>query len=156
NPRHVEVARAGLPGARVERADFFAVDWERETATMAEPILVLGNPPWVTSADLGALGSGNLPVKDNFKGLSGLDAITGKSNFDVSEWIILRMIAALAGRDAALAMLCKAAVARRVIEQSVQQGLPVRPGAMFRIDAGRHFDVAVEAVLFVAHLHPDH
>ncbi|MFT3769423.1 MAG: hypothetical protein QM820_28630 [Minicystis sp.] len=151
NPAHVEAARARLtrPRQTILTADFFTVDWEREIAEMRPPILVLGNPPWVTSAGLGAIGAGNLPTKKNWKGLSGLDARTGKSNFDVSEWMMLRLLRALSGTDGTLAMLCKSAVARRVVEMSARQRWPVHPGAVWRVDAGRHFDAAVDAVLFV-------
>ena len=34
----------------------------------------------------------NLPEKENFKRLSGTDAITGASNFDICEYIILKLI----------------------------------------------------------------
>ena len=46
-------------------------------------ILILGNPPWVTNSELSSLNSNNLPKKTNFKELNGLDAITGKGNFDI-------------------------------------------------------------------------
>jgi len=151
NERHAAIARARLPGPRAEVtvADFFHVDWERALSALAEPILVTGNPPWVTSATLGSLGARNLPEKSNLKGLSGLDALTGKSNFDVSEWMILRLLAALQGRRATLAMLCKTAVARRVIELAAAKRWDVRPGGLWGIDARRHFRAAVDAVLFV-------
>jgi SAM-dependent methyltransferase len=163
NPAYVAIAASRIdappPVARdvrrdVRQADFFGVDWDRELAPMRMrgPILVLGNPPWVTNADLGALESKNLPAKQNYKGLSGLDARTGKSNFDVCEWMIVRLLRALAGTDAALAMLCKSAVARRVVEFSARQSWPIRPGGVWRVDAGRHFDAAVDAVLFMCHL----
>jgi hypothetical protein len=157
DPRYVAVAASRIQGPRrrVEQADFFSVDWEGEIAGMEAPVLVVGNPPWVTSADLGAMGSTNLPAKRNWKGLRGLDALTGKSNFDVSEWMILRLLAALSGTRATLAMLCKTAVARRVVELCARQGFPVHPGALFRIDAGRHFDAAVSAVLLVCRLSPE-
>lgn len=55
-------------------------------------ILVIGNPPWVTNSKLGSLNSANLPKKTNFKNHSGLDAMTGKGNFDIAEYITLMMI----------------------------------------------------------------
>lgn len=148
-PDYAESARARAPRARIEVADFFRLDWERILAGLPEPILVAGNPPWVTNAALGALDSKNLPDKHNWRRLRGLDARTGKSNFDVSEWMILRLLHALRGRRATLAMLCKTAVARRVIEAA---GDALRPGGLWRIDAMAHFDAAVEACLFVGHL----
>lgn len=157
---YAEDARSRLPRdrSRVEVADFFATDWDARVRELASPILVAGNPPWVTSAVLGALGSSNAPVKTNFKGLRGLDAMTGKSNFDVSEWMLLRLIEALRARggDATLAVLCKTAVARRVIEHSAREGgEPLAPGALYGIDSMRHFRAAVDAVLFVAEIGGD-
>lgn len=151
--RRALAARSDGARARVRTADFFDVDWHDVVAGIdddARPILVAGNPPWVTSAQLGAIGSANLPVKHNARGLEGLDARTGKSNFDVSEWMILRLLEALEGRDATLAMLCKSAVARRVVESIAQRALAVSPVGLWRVDAAAHFDASVSAVLFVA------
>jgi hypothetical protein len=148
---YVNAARAQLPPSRAHVAltDFFAVDWEHELAALPGPILVTGNPPWVTNASLGVLGSKNLPAKSNFKGQTGYDAMTGKSNFDVSEWMILRLLGALQDRRATFAVLCKTAVARRVVEFAAAKGWNVRPGGLWRIEARRHFHAAVDAVLFV-------
>jgi hypothetical protein len=110
---------------------------------------VVGNPPWVTNAELGALGSRNLPEKSNFQSRSGLDAITGKSNFDISEWMLTRTLEWLDGRRATLAMLCKTAVARKVLCHAWRNDLQVCRADMFRIDAMRHFNAAVEACLLV-------
>ncbi|MBF5066102.1 SAM-dependent methyltransferase, partial [Salmonella enterica subsp. enterica serovar Istanbul] len=66
-------------------------------------------------------------AKENGRGLRGLDARTGASNFDVSEWMVVRLLESLAGHDATLAMLCKAAVARRVVETVAARELDVRP-----------------------------
>jgi hypothetical protein len=150
---YTRAARAALAehgGARVTTASFFDVDWRRVVAEIEGPLLVVGNPPWVTSATLGALGAENLPPKQNTRGLSGLEAVTGKSNFDVSEWMIVRLLEALDGRDATLAMLCKSAVARRVVETIAERSLDVGPVGLWRIDAGAHFEASVSAVLLVA------
>jgi len=148
DPGHVETARLALVGSPVDvrLGDCFEVAWEDVLAAMPDPVLVLGNPPWVTSADLGALGSRNLPPKSNFKRFRGLDARTGKSNFDVSEWILLRLLAALRGRDFRMVVLCKSNVARRVMEHVTHEGVRVS-GATYRIDARGAFDVATAAVV---------
>lgn len=129
--------------------DFFAANWEHELSRLPDPILILGNPPWVTSAQLGSLASINLPPKENFKGLGGFEALTGKSNFDVSEWMLLRLMAALQNRKATIAVLCKTAVARRVVEFVCQKNWRIIPIGLWRIDSLRHFDANVDAVLFV-------
>ena len=48
-------------------------------------ILVLGNPPWVTNSGLGKTDGNNLPAKGNMYGHRGIEAITGKGNFDIAE-----------------------------------------------------------------------
>ena len=51
--------------------------------------LFIGNPPWVTNSELSSIESINLPKKTNIKNLRGIEAITGKSNFDITEYIRL-------------------------------------------------------------------
>jgi hypothetical protein len=160
NAEHIKCARAILDhrddSARftLTEADFFATDWARVVASLPEPILLLGNPPWVTSAHLGTMRSQNVPVKSNFQEHTGLAAKTGKANFDISEWMLLRLLEALHGRRATLAMLCKSAVARKVLHYAWKNGIGLARSAVHRIDADLHFDVAVDAVLLVAHIRP--
>lgn len=136
----------------VEQASFFEADWPQRIARLPEPILFIGNPPWVTSSDLGHLNSHNTPEKTNFHGRAGLDAVTGKSNFDISEWMLSKLLCWLDGRDAMVAMLCKTAVARKVLAFGWQAGLRVERAELCRIDAARHFGAAVDACLLVCEL----
>ena len=155
NARSVAAARctvARIPSAaqcQLRRGDFFRTDWSNLLAACAEPLLILGNPPWVTNSALGVLGSGNLPPKQNLPGRSGLEGLTGKSNFDVSEWMIGRLLEAAAGRRATLAMLCKTAVARRVLARAWETALPLASCEIRPIDAARHFGVRVDACLLI-------
>lgn len=156
NPEYVEAARclvadkASSVAVAVEQANFFETDWAAVVASLPEPLLVVGNPPWVTNAALGCVGSGNLPEKSNFQRHAGLDAVTGKSNFDISEYMLIRLSEALQGRDATLAMLCKTAVARKVMAYCWKRNLEMGDCHIFPIDAMRDFGAAVEACLFVA------
>lgn len=151
NPDYVAHARTLIPPDRseVRAMDFFAMNWEQELSHLPDPLLIIGNPPWVTSAHLGSLASINSPKKENFKKLNGLEALTGKSNFDVSEWMLLRLMAAIQHRDTTIAVLCKTAVARRVIEFVCQRNWRIVPVGLWRIDSLRHFDASVDAVLLV-------
>lgn len=156
NASYLRRARAAIgarPGVRVElaRQSFFDADWPAQLAALPEPLLVIGNPPWVTSAALGRRASDNLPPKAS-DGLAGLDALTGKSNFDISEWMLSRLLAWLDGRGAALAMLCKTAVARKALAFAWQRGLRVARADVYRIDAARWFGAAVDACLLVCEL----
>jgi hypothetical protein len=157
HPNYVRIARSVLgdrPGITIQQGDFFTTDWTATLDQLPQPILMIGNPPWVTNAQLGSLDSRNLPDKTNFQQHTGLDALTGKSNFDISEWMLLRLLQALAGKHAVLAMLCKASVARKVLVHAWRHGWPLKSAACHRIDAAAHFQVAVEACLLVGQLAP--
>ncbi|MBT9431384.1 hypothetical protein JZM24_03035 [Candidatus Sodalis endolongispinus] len=135
--------------ARVEQGDFFSVDWDAVLAGCPGPWLVLGNPPWVTNAELGLLKSTNLPIKCNFQGHKGLEALTGKANFDISEWMLLNQLEWLRERAGWIAMLVKTSVARKLLRQAWRRADPVGRAAIYKIDAMQHFGAAVEACLFI-------
>ena len=78
-------------------------------------ILVIGNPPWVTNSKLGSLNSSNLPKKSNFKNHSGLDAMTGKGNFDIAEFITLTMIETFQNMKGNLLLLVKPTVPMEIL-----------------------------------------
>ncbi|EAQ78175.1 hypothetical protein [Blastopirellula marina] len=142
----------GASRATIEHGDFFAVDWQAKLRDYRQPILVLGNPPWVTNSQQAVFQSANLPAKSNFQQQSGIDAITGKSNFDISEWMLRRLLSLLAGGDAQIAMLCKTMVARKVLQAAWKESLAIERAEIREIDAAKHFGVAVDACLFSCRL----
>ncbi|MEO1173557.1 MAG: class I SAM-dependent methyltransferase [Myxococcota bacterium] len=145
NGAYLEEARARCPRALLRRGDAFEVDWGNLVRAAAPPRLVLGNPPWTTSGTQGVLGERNRPRGKNPTKLRGLEAVTGQSNFDVSEWLAERWFEALAPGDH-LALILKRSVARRlVVRWSRKAAL-----AIVDLDARRIFDVAVDAVLLHA------
>ncbi len=133
--------------ARIETADFFSKNWESDLDNLPEPILVIGNPPWVTNSQLGQLKSDNLPAKQNHKKMKGLDALTGKSNFDISEWMINRMIEWLQKKQGIVAMLCKTSVARKVLLNAWKHDKKMEVATMHLIDSKSHFQVSADACL---------
>ena len=158
NDGYLETLRdrlASIPGServRLEQADFFAKDWHAELAQIPGRILVIGNFPWVTNAAQGAIGGTNLPEKSNFLGHNGFDAITGKANFDISEWMLLDVLRWLQGRDGDVAMLVKTAVARKILSHAEKQGASVREAFVIGIDARKEFGASVDASLLVIRL----
>ncbi len=76
------------PEVSIIHCSVFDFDFKNIERKFSEAdILIIGNPPWVTNSKLGSLNSSNLPKKTNFKNHSGLDAMTGKGNFDIAEYI---------------------------------------------------------------------
>ena len=155
NPYCVGLARSTLQPAHdgisldIRQEDFFDVDWKHLLDRLPEPLLILGNPPWVTNSALSSLDSANLPEKSNFQKRRGIDAITGKSNFDISEWMLLQMLDWIDGKQAAMAMLCKTSVARRVLAHAWKRHAPMIQAEVYGIDAAAHFGVAVDSCLLV-------
>jgi hypothetical protein len=154
NPNYVKTARAAIPNSSdkcitISQGDFFSVDWAQVLAQHSGILLVLGNPPWVTSSELGIINSKNLPEKTNFQGRRGIEAITGSGNFDISEWMLLRHVDWLASREGTIALLCKFAVARKVMRQIRQNNKCRLFGHIYIINAKRYFSASVEACLFV-------
>jgi SAM-dependent methyltransferase len=156
NPTYVDEARKRLEGksyaadVRIGQGDFFHTDWGAVLKEIPDPLLIVGNPPWVTNAALGALGGANLPEKSNFQNHGGLDAVTGKGNFDISEWMLMRLFELLNGRQAALAMLCKTAVARKVLLHAWKNRIQLADARLYPIEAQRYFGAAVEACLLIS------
>ncbi|MEM6532463.1 MAG: class I SAM-dependent methyltransferase [Myxococcota bacterium] len=145
NPVHLDAARRRDTGASLARVDAFEHDWSATFATMRAPRLILGNPPWTTTAVQGVLGAQNRPRGRNPTGLRGLDAVIGRSNFDVSEWLVQAWMAALCPGDE-LALIIKRSVARRLLASWPNRAAMT----LVDLDARRIFNAAVDAVLFHA------
>ena len=91
----------------------------------------------------------NLPYKSNFQKHRGIDAITGKGNFDISEWMLIKALEWIKGRNAAVAMLCKTAVARKILLHAWKFTYNLESSAIYEIDAAKQFGAVVDACLLV-------
>jgi hypothetical protein len=145
------LARIGPPAAIVQQRDFYTTNWREFFCEQSEPLLIIGNPPWITNAGMGVIGGKNLPEKSNFQRHGGFAAKTGKANFDISEWMLMRILEALQGTRAAVAMLCKTATARKVLRHAWLNGLDAGPSSLHLFDAAAEFDVSVDACLLYTH-----
>ena len=157
NSNHVQqaVAELAVAGvslrAKVGCQDFFVHDWESELKQLPGALLILGNLPWVTNSTVAAINGSNLPAKENFLGLRGLAARTGKANFDISEWMLIQLVRALRGRKAVIAMLCKTGTARKLLRYAWQNDGRISQASIHQIDAAAHFGASVDACLLLAH-----
>ena len=124
--------------------DFKTIAKEHST----NDILVIGNPPWVTNSKLGSLNSTNLPKKTNFKNHSGLDAMTGKGNFDIAEFITLTMIETFQNMKGNLLLLVKNSVIKNIVFDQNKNRYKISDIEKHCIDSKKEFNVSVEAALF--------
>ncbi|HET7117996.1 MAG TPA: hypothetical protein VFI29_15980 [Hanamia sp.] len=128
--------------------DFRTIGEENKT----KEILIIGNPPWVTNSKLGSLNSSNLPKKTNFKNHNGLDAMTGKSNFDIAEYITLMMIEIFQTQKGNIALLIKNAVIKNIVFDQNNNKYHISEIEKYSIDSKKEFNVSVEASLFYCKL----
>lgn len=150
NSNYAEIAKGRLgPNVTIKETDFFSNDWFALAGKTAGNLLFLGNPPWVTNSQLGKFGGANLPSKTNLKGLKGVDAVTGKANFDISEWMLIKLLEVLQVRGGTMAMLCKTSVARKILKYASDKSLSFYGAKIISIDANAVFGAAVDACFFI-------
>jgi len=138
----------------IEEQDFFQYKWNILQKKSKDDILILGNPPWVTNSTLSSLNANNLPTKKNFQGLQGFEAKTGKANFDIAEWIIIKMVEEWATSTTNLAMLCKTSTARKTLMYFWKStSIPIT-SSIYLFDAQKEFNVAVDACLLIININP--
>ena len=133
----------------LQQGNFFDFKWNVLLKGMDGSILVIGNFPWVTNSQQGMIGGVNLPEKLNFQNHNGFDAMTGKSNFDISEWMLIQVGDWFQKRNGYLAMLCKTSVARKFLHYLNGSKANVFHSAMYTIDAKKYFGASVEACLLL-------
>ena len=144
------------PEIRIIRANVFDFDFEHLSREInGHRLLILGNPPWVTNAELGSLNASNLPEKSNFKNFSGLDAITGKGNFDIGEYISLMLLRHLSHHSGYFAFLVKSVVPKNLLVNQKEHLLPIAEMEHRNINARKEFGAAVDACLFLARLNQE-
>jgi len=130
--------------------DFDFKDISKQFPT--EKLLIIGNPPWVTNSKLGSLNSSNLPKKSNFKNQNGLDAMTGKGNFDIAEYITLMLLDAFQSHNGYLALLVKNSVIKNIVFDQKDKNYKIGEIEKYCIDSKKEFNVSVEAALLYCQL----
>lgn len=111
-------------------------------------VLVIGNPPWATNSNL----TYNLPQKVNFKGLRGIEALTGSSNFDICEYIILQLLNEYKNTDSTICMLCKTSVARNVLLEISKNKISCRKIEFLNFNANKVFGISASACVLIISL----
>lgn len=131
--------------------NFFTFNWFKILNDINSSVLFLGNLPWVTNAEVGGLNGSNLPKKNNFQNITGFNAMMGESNFDISEWMLIKIIELvkfIPNNNVFIAFLIKTSVARRILNYMHKNNMPGSNINIFCIDAKKEFNVSVDACLF--------
>ena len=152
NPEYCQICSDEIEDCRVRiiNSDFFNCDIKN--LVKGENALVVGNPPWVTNSTLSAMNSTNLPQKVNFKGLKGIEALIGSSNFDICEYIILKLLSIFRDSKTTIAMLCKTSVARNVFQELHREGISCDYCELYEFEASKIFGISASACLFLIQL----
>lgn len=137
------------PIIELHHQNIFDVDFQK-LGIKKDELLVLGNPPWVTNAMLSVLGSDNLPKKSNFKNHTGFDALTGKANFDIGEYISLMLIKNFHQYSGSMAFLVKNAVIKNIMQAQKHNQYQLSNIQKQVIDTQKEFNVSADAALFLA------
>ncbi|GHV11088.1 restriction endonuclease NspV [Fibrobacterales bacterium] len=141
---------ANKPEIHLYHHNIFDFDFQQINKQInGRELLVIGNPPWVTNATLSTLNSKNLPTKSNFKNVKGIDAITGKGNFDIGEYIALNMLDLFAKEKGNFAFLIKNSVIKNIVYEQKRNNYPISNLEKHIINAQKEFGAAVDASLFV-------
>ncbi len=111
--------------------------------------LIIGNPPWITNAELSKINSKNVPLKSNFRNEMAIDARMGNSNFDISEYIILKMIDEFKDTISTIAFLCKTTVSRNIFIELNRNNINYSFIKQLNFDSYKIFNIDADACLFV-------
>lgn len=141
------------PKIKIHNCSFFDFGFNAiKTELENKNLLIIGNPPWVTSSKLGSLESDNLPHKSNFKNQNGIDAITGKGNFDIAEYITIKLMETFGKFDGCVAFLIKNTVIKNIVFDQNRAARPIGGIEKYKIDAKKEFSVSVDASLLFCRL----
>ena len=145
--------KCNKPTIEIFHYNVFDFDFKTlSTLVINNNLLIIGNPPWVTNSQLGSLNSTNLPKKSNFKNQNGLDAMTGKSNFDIAEYITLSLFDAFQYINGHLALLVKNSVVKNIVFDQKTKQYCIGPIEKHCIDSKKEFNVSVESSLLFCKL----
>jgi len=142
--------RINKPQIYLVHDNIFSVNFDRIAKEhLTKKFLILGNPPWVTNSKLGALNSDNLPLKSNFKEHKGLEALTGKSNFDIAEYICTSLIRTFQHYNGSMALLVKNTVIKNIVFDQQKNKFNISNIEKHTIDSKKEFNVSADASLFM-------
>lgn len=152
---YLKIPKTNKLKIKIINENIFDVNFRKQLKINTNKLLILGNPPWVTNSMLSTLNSDNLPKKVNFKNHNGLDAITGKGNFDIAEYITCSLIDNFPNRNGNLAFLVKNTVIKNLVSEQIKAKRPIGQIEKHIINAKEEFNVSVDASLLYCKLNSE-
>lgn len=146
NKSYAQASKSAVPNANVVVGNIFNI--KTKEICGVDDVLIIGNPPWATNANL----TYNLPQKINLKELQGIEALTGSSNFDICEYIILRLLNEYTGTNSTICMLCKTSVARNVILEIERNHIVYDKLEMLNFNSKKIFGISAAACVLIVKL----
>ena len=147
DPEKLTQINKSIPNLKLFNEDIFRFEFDKVKNSAS--YLIIGNPPWVTNTELSKINSHNLPEKSNFKNESNIDALTGNSNFDISESIILKIIDEFKDDNATIAFLCKTSVLRNVFKEMKRKNIFYSFIKQLNFNSQKIFKIDVNACLLI-------
>lgn len=147
-----------IKGYELYNTNVFSFDFSKIAKTNQDKnILVIGNPPWATNSEMGKNDGNNLPVKSNVNNCRGIDAITGKGNFDIAESICnIVMDVFSSHKRTNIALLVKNSVIKNIVYGQHMRPHRIREIRQLCFDAKKEFNVSVAASLFECCVNEDY
>lgn len=147
DPAKLKEVDETIPNLTLINEDIFKFKFDN--INKSKNILIIGNPPWATNTELSKLNSTNLPEKSNYRNEMAIDAMTGDSNFDISEAIIRKIITEFKATNTTIALLCKKIVVRNIFKNLIETNTKYSIIRQLNFDSSRVFRIDAEACLLV-------
>lgn len=127
------------------KQDFMEFLAKIDNTTPVPTFLILGNPPWVTNTELSLLDSANIPQKSNYKKERGINAITGKGNFDIAEYIMHNLLVKFHNYKGNMVMICKNTVVKNIVKDQKDSRFHIGNIIAFQFNAKKMFNINADA-----------
>lgn len=128
----------------------FDIDWMQVKKHIGQKrTLLIGNPPWVTNTQLSKLESNNIPNKVNYKAVRGIEAMTGKGNFDIAEYICNKLFQAFNSQNTFYGFILKNSVIKNICYSQYKLKYRFQEIEAYKINAKKEFGASVDASILI-------
>ncbi|WP_405291628.1 hypothetical protein [Methanobrevibacter sp.] len=135
-----------IPNLKLINEDIF--QFKFDMINKNDSYLIIGNPPWITDAKLDNINCGNIRNKFDFKNNKTNDINTEINNFEISEYIILRIINEFKDTKSTIAIICKTIVSKNIFKEVIKNNIPYSFVKQLNFNYST-FDIDEEICLFI-------